>query len=123
MDVPTRRKKFRRELQDGGPKPNEYLYDCAADSVRNGTWYKDTPGMNQKKAVLFMLLGVRELCCMEEPDFSFLPFQEVIGRRTRARQVKFALSLTFKANAILCFKLESLDGNQVCEVEATYEDY
>jgi len=65
---------------------------------------------------------------MRDPDLGFLPSEEVNGEVNQtmitARQVKFNLSLTFKANAILGFRLESqVDQNRFIEVEATYETY
>jgi hypothetical protein len=79
--------------------------------------------MNQKRIFLLMSLGVTELRCMPDPDFSLLPSTEVTGEKARVRQVIFNLSLTFKPNLELEFKLESLDGNTVKQVEATYETY
>jgi hypothetical protein len=124
LTLSPRRARLQRELQPTS-RPSEYLYACAAepDSVRIGTWYKDTPGMNQKRIFLLMSLGVTELRCMPDPDFSLLPSTEVTGEKARVRQVIFNLSLTFKPNLELEFKLESLDGNTVKQVEATYETY
>lgn len=58
---------------------------------------------------------------MRNPNLAFLPSEKKIGsKEIEVREFRFHLSLTFKANAILAFKLESLDGQEVSVEEATY---
>ena len=60
---------------------------------------------------------------MEEPDLSFLESTVVTGEKTgkTVRQVCFELSLTFKANAVLVFKLTAVGGDDGPTVETHYD--